>query len=92
MKYFVVETVTTHHMKYLIAQPDDHEPEWCLDTVTCEEVDDFDQKFLGEHIINYKECTDEDLRELKKDTYFSEWSVEQMKEVYAKVIEDTEEK
>lgn len=88
MKYFVVETISTFSHRYLIAQPDHHRPEGCMDTVTCEEVDDFDQTFLGEHILHYKEANDEDLAELKKGTYYEDWTVNQMKEVFAKVIKD----
>ena len=88
MRYFVVETVNTFHHKYLIAQPDDHKPEWCMDTVTCNEVDDLYQKHLGESIIGYKEASDEDIRDIAKDTYYASWCVPQIKEVFAKVVND----
>ncbi len=86
MKYYVVETVATYHMKYLIAQPDDHLPEYCLDTVTCEEVDDLVQNYLGEQILGYKEVDDKQLAAEVENSYVGEWDVEQIKEVFAKVV------
>ncbi len=86
MKYYVVETVATYHMKYLIAQPDDHLPEYCLDTVTCEEVDDLVQNYLGEQILGYKEVDDKQLAAEVENSYVAEWDVEQIKEVFAKVV------
>lgn len=86
MKYFVVETVATYHLKYLIAQPDDHQPEWCMDTVTCEEADDLAQNYLGEHILGYKEVDDKQLIAEVENSYVAEWDVEQIKEIFAKVV------
>jgi len=90
MKYFIVETINTFHHKYLIAQPDDHKPEWCMDSVTCNEVDDLYQKHLDESILDFHEATDEDIRKIADSTYYSNWSVPQIKEVFAKVIDDGE--
>lgn len=85
MKYFVVEAIATYHMKYLIAQPDDHEPEWCMDTVTCEEADDMCQNYLGEQILGYKEVDDKQLLTEVQGTYVADWDVDQIKTVFAVV-------
>ena len=86
MKYYVVEAIATYHMKYLIAQPDDHQPEWCMDTVTCNEADDLCQNFLGEQILGYKEVDDKQLITEVENSYVAEGDVEQIKEVFAKVV------
>ena len=86
MKYYVVEAIATYHMKYLIAQPEDHQPEWCMDTVTCDEADDLCQNFLGEQILGYKEVDDKQLITEVENSYVAEWDVEQIKEVFAKVV------
>lgn len=88
MKYYVVETIATYHMKYLIAQPDDHLPEYCLDTVTCEEADDLVQNYLGEQILGFEEVDDERLVKHLENSWLDEWPVSQVKEVYAKVVQD----
>ena len=55
MKYVIVETIATFHHKYLVALEDGCDPAGALDVVTMEEVEDFDQKYLGEQILSYKE-------------------------------------
>jgi len=88
MKYYVVETVATYHMKYLIAQPDDHLPEYCLDTVTCEEADDLVQNYLGEQILGFEEVDDTGILKHTKGSYVESWPLEQVKEVFTKVVQD----
>ena len=86
MKYFVVETVATYHMKYLVAQPDHHQSEWCLDSVVCEDADDFHQNYLGEQVLGYKEVDDKQLMSEVENSYVAEWGVDQIKEVFARVV------
>ena len=88
MKYYVVEAIATYHMKYLIAQPDDHQPEWCLDTVTCEEADDLVQNYLGEQILGFEEVDDAGILKHTKGSYVESWPLEQVKEVFTKVVQD----
>jgi len=88
MKYYVVEAIATYHMKYLIAQPDDHQPEWCMDTVTCEEADDLVQNYLGEQILGFEEVDDAGILKHTKGSYVESWPLEQVKEVFAKVVQD----
>tara|TARA_B110000902_G_C14120704_1_gene518089 strand:+ start:656 stop:919 length:264 start_codon:yes stop_codon:yes gene_type:complete len=86
MKYFVVEAIATYHMKYLIAQPDEHKSEWCMDTVAMEQADDLSQSFLGEQILGYKEVDDKQLLAEVESSYVASWDVEQIKKVFAKVV------
>jgi hypothetical protein len=86
MKYYVVEAIATYHMKYLIAQPDDHQPEWCMDTVTCEEADDLVQNYLGEQILGFEQVDDVGILKHVKGTYVEDWPLPQIKEVFAKVV------
>jgi hypothetical protein len=88
MKYYVVEAIATYHMKYLIAQPDDHQPEWCMDTVTCEEADDLVQNYLGEQILGFEEVDDAGILKHTKGSYVESWPLEQVKEVFTKVVQD----
>jgi len=81
MKYVIVETVATFHHKYLVALEDSGDPAWALDFVTCEEIDDFDQKYLGEHILGYKEVNDEELTQAKNATFYKEWELEKFKSI-----------
>ena len=88
MKYYVVEAIATYHMKYLVCQEDHHEPEWCMDTVTCEEADDMCQNYLGEQILGLEEVVDAGILKHTKGSYVESWPLEQVKEVFAKVYKD----
>ena len=83
-----LRAVATYHMKYLIAQPDDHQPEWCMDTVTCEEADDLVQNYLGEQILGFEEVDDAGILKHTKGSYVESWPLEQVKEVFTKVVQD----
>ena len=81
MKYVIVETIATFHHKYLVALEDSCDPAGALDVVTMEEVEDFDQKYLGEHILGYKEVNDEEITQAKNATFYKEWELEKFKSV-----------
>ena len=88
MKYYVVEAIATYHMKYLVCQEDHHDPRWCLDSVTMEEVPDLTQNFLGEQILGFEEVDDAGILKHTKGSYVESWPLEQVKEVFAKVYKD----
>ena len=81
MKYVIVETIATFHHKYLVALEDGCDPAEALDVVTMEEVEDFDQKYLGEQILGYKEVNDEGITQAKNKTYYKEWELQTFKEI-----------
>jgi predicted house-cleaning noncanonical NTP pyrophosphatase (MazG superfamily) len=82
-KYVVVTTVSSYRMRYAIPmdqlqalntdQPVD--PKWALDNVVCEEVNEFSQEWLGEHIIDYTVINEEQIVELfdHDNDYLKEW-------------------
>lgn len=85
-KYAVVTTVTTFRNRYVIPMDElqklnDQVPvelQWADDCVTCGEVKEFSQKYLGESIIDTFETNeDEVLRIFDEDNeYLSSWSQE----------------
>jgi len=80
MKFYKVSTVSTFHHTYLVAQPDEANPASCQDSVTCEEVEDFTQKYLGEVVIEYKEVTDEEIMvDVKEHSFLDSWTLEEIK-------------
>jgi hypothetical protein len=81
MKYVIVETVATFHHKYLAALEDSCDPAGALDIVTMEEVEDFDQRYLGEQILGYKEVNDEEITQAKNKSYYQEWELQTFKEI-----------
>jgi hypothetical protein len=81
MKYVIVETIATFHHKYLVALEDSCDPAGAMDVVTMEEVEDFDQRYLGEQILGYKEVNDEEITQAKNKSYYQEWSLETFKEI-----------
>tara|TARA_R100000951_G_scaffold104975_1_gene98476 strand:+ start:451 stop:720 length:270 start_codon:yes stop_codon:yes gene_type:complete len=52
------------------------DPEWALDCVTCEEVEEFSQLYLGEQIIEHKVVDEEELLRIfdKDNDYLKDWS------------------
>ena len=85
-KYVLVETLSQYRMRYVIEVPDDHNDkefpctaiQWAEDTVTCEEMKEFSQKWLGETIIGSREVTrDEIIKVCDEDNdYLKSWTEE----------------
>jgi hypothetical protein len=61
MPLFVVETIVTFRHRYVI---DCDNVEHALDTVTCEEAEEFSQMCLGEQIISGREITKEEFHSM----------------------------
>lgn len=49
MPKFLVETISTFKHQYIV---DTEKAEYALDSITLEEVDEFNQTYLGETIVN----------------------------------------
>jgi len=68
-KFVLVEAISQYRMRYIIEVPDNHNDGeypcsaegWAEDTVTCEEMDEFSQKWLGETIISSREISREEI-------------------------------
>lgn len=88
-KYVIVTTISSHRMRYAIPvdelqrlNPDvsieGREIEWANDSVTCEEVQEFSQKHIGEQIVDTKVFSEEEMLELfdKDNDYLKDWSTE----------------
>lgn len=86
-KYAVVTTVSTFYHHYVVpmeelqkCNPDaTAEPNWLADCVTMEEVEEFSQKHLGEHIVDCYEVDEETMLDMfdKQNDYLKDWSTEQ---------------
>lgn len=82
-KYVLVETVSQYRMRYVIEVPDDHNEReypcsaetWAADTVSCEEMKEFSQLWLGETIVSTREIAKEDIVPLcdKDNDYCKSW-------------------
>ncbi len=79
-KYVVVTAVASYRIRYAIPMDElqslnpNHpvESAWALDSVTCEEVEEFSQQWLGEHIIDHEVVSEEQILQLfNKDNYYS---------------------
>jgi hypothetical protein len=55
------------------------ELEWAADAVTCNEVEEFSQQWLGEQIVEIQELDEEQILELfdKDNDYLKSWSRDQ---------------
>lgn len=86
-KYVVVTTISSHRMRYCIPVSELQkinpsvpvEPEtWAKDCVTCEEVKEFSQEWLGEQIIDAEVYSEEGILERfdSDNDYLSSWTRE----------------
>lgn len=63
MAKVLVETVSMFRMRYVVETPDDH-PEYALDTVTCNEAEEFSQRHLDEIIMSHRVVDDAEVLRL----------------------------
>ena len=86
-KYVVVDTVATYRMRYVVSMEELQEenpdypvdPVWACDSVTCEEVEEFSQKYLGEQIIDHYVVDENAIIDTfdRDNDYLKEWTREQ---------------
>ena len=86
-KFVLVDTISQFRMRYVIEVPDDHNDgehpctaeDWAADTVTCEEMKEFSQSWLGETIVSTREISKEEIIPLcdKENQYCQSWNDEQ---------------
>ena len=86
----LVECISTFRMRYIVEVPKGKK-EWALDTVVCEEAEEFSQEHLGEQIVSHRVISDEEyLRIFDEDNdYLKTWNTEQ-KFQYITRLEDQE--
>jgi hypothetical protein len=85
--YAVVTAISTHRIRYVIPMDElqNLNPEstatlaWADDCVTCNEVEEFSQKHLGETIVDTVEMSQEEVLTLFDidNYYLKEWTTEQ---------------
>jgi hypothetical protein len=74
-KYVMVTTISTHRMKYCVRMSDLQAenpdavavPEWALDAVTAEDIEEFSQKWLGEVICDHRMMSEQEVLEMFDD-------------------------
>lgn len=74
----LVECVSTFRMRYVVEVPKG-EKAWALDTVACQEAEEFSQEHLGEQIVSHRVIDNtEYLRIFNEDNdYLSKWTDEE---------------
>jgi hypothetical protein len=78
-KLVMVECVSMFRIRYVVEVPDDH-PEYALDSVTCQEVEEFDQEHLGETIVSHRVVTEQEVLDQFESgnlAYCAGWTKEQ---------------
>lgn len=70
----IVECISTYRMRYVVEVPEGKK-EWALDTVVCEEAEEFSQEHLGEQIVSHRVIDENEyLRMFNEDnSYLSKW-------------------
>jgi len=88
--YVVVTTISQFHHRYVMHKDDlqklnmsidatDNDLcEWAMDTVTCEECEEFSQHHIGEFITDTYECTEDEMLTFfdRDNDYLKEWTRE----------------
>ena len=74
-KIFIVETISQFKIRYAVRGKS---LEHAMDTVTCEEAEEMDQKFIGETIFGGHEVTQEQflVEQAVENEYLKNWSKE----------------
>ena len=83
-KFVLVETISQYRMRYVIEVPDNHNDgmyecsatQWAEDTVSCEDMREFSQKWIGESILSSREVSRDEVLELCDidNDYCSSWT------------------
>ena len=76
--WVMVEALQTFRMRYMVEVPATN-PEWALDTVTCNQAKEFSQEALPEVISSHRVMTEEEALELCDidNDYTKSWNKEQ---------------
>ena len=80
MKYVLVDAVSMFRQRYAVAVPDElsdeKAKEWAMDTVTCEDAEEFSQLHLDEVISSTRILSEEELLEQydEDNDYLRSWS------------------
>ncbi len=81
MKYQLVTTEATVYARYLVAIEDDQNEQDAVEAVFMGEVDQFDDEFSCEDLVDNEALTDEEILRLMKWTHMGDWSLSQIKEM-----------
>lgn len=81
MKYQLVTTEATVYARYLVAIEDDQDEQDAVEAVFMGEVDQLDDEFGCEDLVDNETVTDEEIQRLVKWTHMEDWSLSQIKEM-----------
>lgn len=81
MKYQLVTTEATVYARYLVAIEDDQNEQDAVEAVFMGEVDQFDDEFGCEDLVDNETVTDEEILQLMKWTHMGDWSLKTIKEM-----------
>lgn len=75
--WVMVDCINMFRQRYCVEVPADH-PEYALDTVTCEEAEDFSQSHIGEQIVSHRVVSEEEMLRMcdEDNDYGKGWSKE----------------
>ena len=80
LKYVLVEAISSFRERYCVAVPadlpDQKAKEWAMDSVTCEELEEFSQLHIGEQISSTRILSeDEVIKQFDEDNdYLVSWN------------------
>ena len=88
----MVDTIGSYRLRYVVGVPasvdDEEAKEWAMDSVTCEDAQEFSQLYIGENISSARVMTEfEVIKQFDEDNdYLKEWDREK-KLSYALVLD-----
>jgi len=83
MKLILVEAIDMFRSRYVMEIPDHIDDEVALDSVTCEEAEEFSSKYIGHQISSHREITEEEMMRLYNEDCapFHPWNSSTVHEV-----------
>ncbi len=87
----LVETVSMFRMRYVVEVPKGKQ-DWALDTVTCQEANEFSQKHVDELIVSHRVVSKEEMLAICDidNHYCKDWSEEKKIKSFVTLKEDYE--
>lgn len=60
-KMFLVETLVSYKIRYVVDVPDDGDASWAADAVVMHEAEEFTQKYIDESVLSVRPIQPDDL-------------------------------
>lgn len=91
MDLYLVETLSSFKIRYLVQVPKGKPADWALDTVAMEQAHEFSQKHINESILSSKKITEEEMMSMHREdnSYLKGWDAKEVYKAFVTTIEES---